>query len=196
MKKLFIDLETTGLNHLKCSILQISAIMEIEDSISNFDIHVKPFPGDEVSEEALRVNKVKREELNADYRVSQGAAFEKLENFLGVGVDRYNKADKFHMVGYNVSGFDLRFLRKFFERNGSKYFNSWFYYPAVDVMYMASYILANERSQMANFKMGTVAKHLGIVFDKEDLHSAEVDIDVTRKMYIELIKRFRGMSHS
>ena len=98
-------------------------------------------------------------------------------------VDRFNKKDKFFLVGYNNASFDNQFLRKFFEDNGDKYFGSWFWSNSIDVMVLASAYLATRRPDMENFKLSTVAKTLGVNVDDELLHNALYDIRLTKAVF-------------
>lgn len=98
-------------------------------------------------------------------------------------VDKFNKNDKFFLVGYNNASFDNQFFRAWFIQNGDKYFGSWFWSNSFDVMVLASPFLATQRSSMTNFKQGTVAKTLGIHVDDESLHDALYDIEICKAIY-------------
>ena len=94
-----------------------------------------------------------------------------------------NKQDKFFLAGYNNASFDNQFLRAWFLQNGDKYFGSYFWSNSIDVMVLATPYLASQRSQMENFKQGTVAKALGIEIDESRLHDALYDIQVCKSIY-------------
>lgn len=102
---------------------------------------------------------------------------------LGKYVDKFNKKDKFFLAGYNNASFDNQFLRAWFLQNNDKYFGSWFWSNSIDVMVMATPYLADKRSEMENFKQGTVAKTLGIQVDDSKLHDALYDIQVCKAIY-------------
>lgn len=102
---------------------------------------------------------------------------------LGRYVDKFNKKDKFFLVGYNNAAFDNQFLRGFFLQNGDTYFGSWFWANSIDVMVLASAYLMNRRTEMENFKLSTVAKFLGVSVSDESLHNALYDIRLTRAIY-------------
>lgn len=102
---------------------------------------------------------------------------------LGKYVDKYDKQDKFFLVGYNNASFDNQFLRGFFSQNGDNYFGSWFWSNSIDVMVLASHHLASRRHEMENFKLATVAKFMGINVDDEALHDAFYDIYLTKEVY-------------
>ncbi|MDD3178045.1 MAG: exonuclease domain-containing protein [Candidatus ainarchaeum sp.] len=65
MKKLYFDVETTGLNPEKHGLIQFSGIIEIDGEIKEkFNFKIKPFDSDLIEESALNVNNISREELN------------------------------------------------------------------------------------------------------------------------------------
>jgi DNA polymerase III subunit epsilon len=102
---------------------------------------------------------------------------------MGNYVDRYDKKDKFYLVGYNNASFDNPFFRAFFAQCGDNYFGSWFWSCPIDVMVLAGQYLMGERVGMENFQQGTVAAHLGIQVDPERLHDAVYDVEVMREIY-------------
>ena len=83
----------------------------------------------------------------------------------------------------DLRSFDNQFLRAWFLQNGDKYFGSYFWSNSIDVMVLATPYLASQRSQMENFKQGTVAKALGIEIDESRLHDALYDIQVCKSIY-------------
>lgn len=109
--------------------------------------------------------------------------YDQFINMLSKYVDRYDRYDKFFLVGYNNASFDNQFLRAWFGHNGDKYFGSWFWANSIDVMVIATPYLADRRSQMVNFKQGTVAKTLGITVEDDKLHDALYDIDICKAIY-------------
>lgn len=98
-------------------------------------------------------------------------------------VDKFNKKDKFFLVGYNNASFDNQFLRGFFLQNGDNYFGSWFWSNSIDVMVLASNKLVERRAEMENFKLSTVAKFLGIQVSEDNLHDAFYDIYLTKAIF-------------
>lgn len=182
MKILFFDLETTGTLVNKHGIHQISGIVVIDGEVKeSFNFHVRPNPKAEILQEALDVAGVTKEQVLAYPPMEQ--VYNEFVAMLSKYVDRYNRQDKFFLAGYNNSSFDNQFLRGWFVQNGDKYFGSWFWANALDVMVLATPYLANQRAQMENFKQGTVAKTLGIEVDDSKLHDALYDIEVCKAIY-------------
>ena len=182
MKLLFFDLETTGTNPGRNGIHQISGQVVIDgETKETFDFHVQPNPKAQIEDEALKVGNVTREQIMA--YPPMGEVYAQLVAMLGKYVDKFDKKDKFFLVGYNNAAFDNQFLRGFFLQNGDKYFGSWFWANSIDVMVLASLFLADRRAEMENFKLSTVAKFLNIKVDEASLHGADYDIFLTREVF-------------
>ena len=181
-KLFFYDLETTGTNHWKHGIHQISGCIIIDGVIKErFNLKMRPHTGCTIDTKALEVSNVTEQQILGYGEPS--LAHKQLKEIMGKYVDPYNKKDKFHLVGYNISSFDNQFLRSFFSNNGDNYFGSWFWSDCIDVMVMASYLLRHVRHDMVNFKQSTVARHFGIPIDDSKLHDAEYDINVCIGIY-------------
>lgn len=188
MKLLFFDLETTGLNPAKNGVHQISGEIIIDGiSKEKFDFKVQPNPKCIIEQEALDVAKVTKEQILAYPPMID--VYVKLTKMLAKYVDKFSKADKFFLIGYNNASFDNQFLRGFFLQNGDQYFGSWFWSNSLDVMVLASQHLLEERTKMENFKLATVAKQIGINVDETKLHDAGYDISLTRAIY-EYVTKF------
>lgn len=187
MKLLFFDLETTGTSPAKHGIHQISGKIVIDGVVKEaFDFHVRPNPKALIEDAALEVAGVTREQILAYPPMED--VYRQIVAMLGKYVNKYDKKDKFFLVGYNNASFDDPFLRGFFMQNGDMYFGSWFWANAIDVMVLASDYLADRRPEMENFKLATVAKFLGIEVDDAHLHDAGYDIDLTMRVY-DIVKR-------
>ena len=191
MEKLFCyDLETTGVLPNRHGIHQISGAIVIGGDVKEeFDFKVRPNPKAQIEQAALDVGGVTKEQILAypDMKIVYRQLIKMLEKYVG----RYNKTDKFHLLGYNNTAFDNAFFRAWFLQNEDKYFGSWFWADSWDAMVFASFALKEERSRMENFKLSTVAGKMGIPVDEEKLHDATYDIYLTRKVFeraIEIIK--------
>lgn len=192
-KRIFLDLETTGTNPGKHGIHQIAGCIEINgEVVESFNFKVKPNPAAQIDPVALEIAKVTTEQIMAYEPMIE--VYKKLTSILGRYVDKFNKKDKFHIVGYNNRKFDEDFFRGFFLQNGDNFFGSWFWPDSMDVMVMASEYLEEERSEMKDFKLSTVAERMLMDADKPDeskLHDADYDIYLTRQVFYA-IKRLRS----
>lgn len=188
-KLLFYDLETTGTNPGRNGIHQISGEIVIDGkSLETFDFKVQPNPKAQIEDAALAVGGVTREQIMA--YPPMGQVYTQLVTMLAKYVNKYDKTDKFHLVGYNNRGFDDNFFRGFFLQNGDNYFGSWFWADSIDVLVLASTFLADRRAELPNFKLATVADFLGIDTTAGKLHDASFDIYVTKAVFDFIMSKF------
>lgn len=179
-KVLYIDLETGGTFENINPILQIYAYLEIDGIFKDdINIYIMPNKNDIISNEAIKVNGLTNDKLKSLGAVSKREAYNKFLGFLDSHVDKFNKSDKFFMRGWNIIGFDSLFLKKFFEDHGNHYMYSYFWSPLQDVYPLAGFIFGKERINMANFKLETVAKSMGVSVEGY-LHDAKTDVLLTR----------------
>jgi len=183
-KYIFVDTETTGVNPKENGIIQLGGIIAYEENgalaeMERFNYFIRPSEQNIIESRALEVNNLSNEQL-----MSFPAAIEVYKEFIGVlskYVDKYNRNDKFQFVAYNAR-FDFDFIREWFTNLGDPYFGSWFYFPPLDVMNMAAFLLQKERHKMENFKLGTVAEYLGLK-PEGALHDAFIDILLTKAVF-------------
>lgn len=110
MKLLFFDLETTGTLVNKHGIHQISGKVLINGEVKeSFNFHVQPNPKAIIDPAALEVGGVTEEQIRA--YPPMGEIYKQFVDMLSRYVDRYDKKDKFFLVGYNNAAFDNSFLR-------------------------------------------------------------------------------------
>ena len=196
-KLVFIDVETTGVNPGRNGLTQVSGCIQIDDAIKeSFDFFVRPFPQDEIEDAALEVTGIDRRQLlppdDPEFLAVPGQDFcdphdiyARLQVMFGRYVDQYNKTDKFQFIGYNAHSFDMPFMRSFWEKNGDRFFGSWFWYPCLDVMLIWAQLLQLKRPQLKDFKLATVAQHCGIEVDVTRLHDSQYDIELTRELWLK-----------
>ncbi len=187
-KKLFTDIETTGLDPVMNGIHQIAGIIVVDDKeVERFNFKVKPFEQDLVETEALKVSDVTYDEITT-YEEPE-IIHEKLLKIIGKYCNKFNKKDKFHFIAYN-SPFDNSHWRQWFKKCDDKYFGSFFFTPDICVMRQTALYLQNERHKLMNFKLATVAEYLRIIKDEDDTqwHDAMADIDITKKIYYKIIE--------
>jgi DNA polymerase-3 subunit epsilon len=182
MKKLFYDLETTGLDPDKNGIHQISGCIEINGKDEEwFNFKVRPFQTDLIDEKALETSHVTKEQIMS-YQTAQ-EIHNQLLNIMSKHVNKFDKKDKFFLIGYNNIKFDDQFLRSWFLKLNDKFYGSWFWSNTIDVMSLATNHLMSTRSNMENFKLMSVAKQFGIEVDERKLHDALYDVKLTRDIY-------------
>lgn len=195
-KLLFVDVETTGFYPERNGLIQISGCVQIGDEVKEFfNYYVRPFPEDEIDDEALEVTGIDRRQLlessDPNYLVVPGQHFEDpkvvfnhITTMFAKYVDRYDKKDKFHLVGYNAHNFDMPFMREFWNKIADHYLGSWLWFPCLDVMLICAQVLQPVRAQIKNFSLSSVARHCGIEVDDSRLHDSLYDIELTRKLWL------------
>lgn len=179
MKLAYVDLETTGLIADKHGIHQIAILVGDESLVLDCNV----IPDSWIDDKALEIGGKTKEQLDTSMPAREAKV--KLDSFLGRFVDKFNKHDKLAFIGYNAI-FDYQFLRSWYARQGDKFFGSYFWHPPLDVMTMAGFHLLERRPAMADFKLGTVAKELGIEVAETELHDALYDITLTKMMHEKL----------
>jgi len=180
MKNIYLDTETCGLDVKRHAIIQLSGLIEIDgEVVEEFDYKIKPFPGALISKSSMAINGYTIEDLKSftDHEI----VYKDFVGMLAKYVDKYNREDKFHLIGYNCK-FDEEFLREFFVMNSDEYFSSWFWWPSLDVAVMAAILTKEVRHKFENYKLETVAKHFGIQFEGS-AHNSLADVKATRDLY-------------
>lgn len=184
MKRVFFDLETTGLDVNQHGIHQIAMIIETPNETVELSYHVQPRKGCMVNAEALEIGGVTIDDLRT-YEPMDKVFADILHN-LGKHCDKFNKTDKFFLCGYNNAGFDNQFLRRFWQDNNDTFYGSWFWPNTLDVFILATQQLLDKRPTMPNFKLHTVAGMFGLAVDESQLHQAIYDLRLTKQIYEQI----------
>jgi len=186
MKLLFLDTETTGLDPEKHGVVQIAGIIEINgEEKERFDLHSQIFDEQIAEPKALKVNGLTLEQIGQFPEPTTTHA--ELKKIWDKYIDKYNKADKFYMVGQNVP-FDYGFLDKFFKNCGDDYLYSYINYDKIDLVALTAAFKVAGIYDFKKVNLEAVAEMFNIEFTA---HDAAADIDVTRKIfhhYVDQIK--------
>lgn len=175
---IWVDVETTGLNSYRNGIIQLAGMVEIEGNIvEQFNYNVAPFPFDMIDMKALEVNGKTREEIQQYDKPAK--VYKEFKDL----VEKYANGTKLICAGYNV-GFDVRFMKDFFGKNGDKAFFTNFDYHTLDVMNSAMMYCHKKNVKLKNQKLVTVAEHFGI---NANFHDAMGDIVATREIYLRIL---------
>jgi len=187
-KRLFIDIESCGLDHNKYSLWNIAGLLEINDKIvEEFDIKLFPKKRN-ISNEAKQLLEIDNPLDFFSKFQSYNEGYNQLISILDKYVNRYDKNDKFILYSYNVP-FDTNFLKEFFKENNDVYFGSWFSYQ-FDIMQKVLNLIDCEKIDLVklynlgnNIKLNTIAKYFELEFNN---HVAISDIKVTYKIWKKL----------
>lgn len=158
------DLETTGLDPEHCEITEIGAVKivngQIKEMFASFVRTQNPIP-----EEITKFTHITNEMVaNAP-------------SLRDVIIDFYNYTRGCIISGYNIIGFDMKFIQKAAAKFGIKFDNQ-----VVD-----AFIIARQSHIKAgNYKLGSVVKALGLTL--VDAHRAYNDAQATAQVLLELSK--------
>jgi len=191
MLKIFhVDTETTGKHSSVHSIHQLAAIIEVNgEVVDRINVKMRPRMGRHIEDEALKVGGVTRQQVMQYPMFTDGMAT--VLRMLAKHAVLEDPKDKFFISGYGSEHFDKGFLHDLFVAAGQRTFADWFYSASLDSMVLAAHVLRNERNNMQNFKLETVAKRLNIEVDPQQLHKAEYDVQLHYEVYSALTRMFR-----
>jgi len=184
LKLIFLDTETTGIDTDKCGIWQIGGIIECGKRSEEFLFECDIFEQNLFQDQCMEKTGITLEKLGK--LPDPGETYDKFIELLSKYVDKYDKKDKFTAVNFGAE-FDQAFLRRWFERNDDDYFGSWFWHPWICMMNVAAFYAMEERKELRNFKLGTVAEYLKIPIDESKQHNALYDAGIAREIYHKLI---------
>lgn len=171
-KRVWLDLETTGLNAKTNGIVELAVLIEHGGKIiDELLLQIKPFKGCIIEQEALDINGQSLESIKSFSKEKKQVA--KLVKFLDA-----HGIYKRPIAGYNVQ-FDIRFLKQLLKRNGV-FFTDYFNYYDVDVYSFVKYIDVPTK----NKKLITVCEYFDIKL--ENSHNALFDIKATYELYKKL----------
>lgn len=187
-KVLWIDLETTGLDPEKHGVIQIACVYEENKQVvSKINIQTNIFDGDLIDPRAMDVNKVFEEDMKRFAHPSE--AFKDLITFLERHVNKLDYNDRMYLAGYNV-GFDINFLKKWFEKNKNYNFNKYFYRKHIDVMQAVIFLSYYNFIHPENHRLTTLCEYYDIYLDA---HDAMSDILATRELSNKLKDLIKGI---
>lgn len=182
-KRLFFDVETTGVDERENGIWSMSGIIEVGGQEKHkFDFEVAPFPDDKMHPKALEMSGRTEEQLRA--LTPPGKVHQVLTTLFAKYVNKYDPNDKFVMVGYNTD-FDDRMLRAWFKKQGDNYYGSWISGYRVCLYHRVIWLAHRGFLKCENLKLHTVCQQFGIEFDP---HKSLEDIIATRRLYYKILE--------
>lgn len=178
MKVICTDTETTGVDVSKHGICTLAAIVYIDGKeVDCLELKFNPKTYNrpvEINPQALEVNGLTEAELESF--TPSATAFNDFIAFLEKYINRYDKNDKFEVMGYN-SQFDTAFIRAWFLDNNHYYYGSYFKNYDLDVFALVKWRNYYEKWNLPNLKLGTVCSFFGV--ELTEAHTALADIRAT-----------------
>ncbi len=164
---IFFDLETSGLNPISDEIIEIGAI-KVKNGVV-LDTYQKLIkPERPISAEITSLTHITNDMLNKE-GIDAATALQGFVDFIG---DR-------KLVGHNILGFDLPFVHYALKKHLDIKIDN----PAEDTLKMARVML----KKVKDYKLNTVAQHLGYYVDPEVLHRSVDDSRLAAEVYRRLI---------
>ncbi len=189
MKRLFFDTETTGTSP-NATIFQIAGYIEINGEVAEtFNIKSAPFSDSEINIEALEVTGVTLEQIQ-NYQEPK-KAYDELISIFDKYIDKYDKKDKFDIIGHNVK-FDIEKLIIWAKKCGDNYIGSYLNWKRVfDTLAFTQCLkVAGILPETENNKLLTLCKEFGL--DLSHAHDAMYDIEATRDLFYILLEKIGG----
>lgn len=183
MKILYLDTETTGITY-HSTIIQIAAIIEIEGDVKEtVNLFCSPFPDSDISEEALKITNLTREKIHTFE--SPEVVCKNFTDILGKYVNKYDKNDKFTVIGHNVK-FDLDMLRAWAFRCGEKFIASYIDFKSYfdTLAYVKCLKILNRIPATEDNKLSTLCEAYGIRLD--NAHNALADTIAAKELFYYL----------
>lgn len=190
---LALDLETTGLPEDKPSIIEIGCIhYNGEDRVSEYQLRFQPKWDHNISLGALKVNKATPKTLQAGIANSEG--MKQFVQYLCTKVFPVIENKKLKVLGQNV-GFDIQLLKAALEESG---FNGWHYIfdrSIIDTSVIGGFLRQSGTIKLEKMSLEALAEVLGVQVEKEKLHTALYDAELSAKCYFAMLKLQRDLKN-
>ena len=168
-KKVYLDLETTGLEKLLHGVHQIAGAIEIDGQIvDTFDFKVCPFSHRLIDHDALAISGVVWEQVRRYPKPLD--IFPEIEGYFQEMFDTWQPHRKFTFVTYGKI-LDMDFLQQFFLHNGSNQLNVLQDWRSVDVLSLVRLLVDwgdKGLDRLANLRLQTVCDYFDIPLKPHD----------------------------
>lgn len=186
-----VDVETSGVDPLKHSLLEIAAVTIKQDENNHyctdetFICHVLPFEGAKLDPKAMEITKIDPYHPFR-FAVEEEKALHKLFEFSKKAVQE-NKCRRALLVGHNAH-FDLSFIKTAMQRCEIKTspFHS---FTCLDTATLSGLIYGKT-------VLAKALKKAGVVFDKDKAHSALYDAEKTAELFCLILNNVSSMKES
>lgn len=192
---LALDLETTGLPEDKPSIIEIGCVhYNGEARISQFQLSFQPNWNKNISLGALKVNKATPTSLAYPGQYSNIQGLQQFVQYLCDTVFPAVGNKKIKILGQNV-GFDIQLLRGELEAIN---FNGWqhvFDHSIHDTSVIGNFLRETGTIELEKMSLEYLAVALAIEIEKDKLHSALYDAELSLKCYFAMLKLQRDIKN-
>ena len=168
---IFVDVETTGLDPSRHSVVQIAALAVCKGKIvEEFNAFCQPNEGREIDQRALQVNGFTAEKLFSfeEHVVVAKKFFDFLDKY---AVQKY--PEQLIFCGWNAR-FDFNFIMSFLDLNHYSHVKIYFDEDYLDIKQFAV-----QEVNLPHYRLGEVAKKLGLSVSENELHDGIYDIRLT-----------------
>lgn len=179
MKTIWCDVETSGLDPNRNSIVQIALIIEARGLTLEWSSYMRPWPGAEIEDQALAVNGLSREQVQSF--PSHLSVFSEFVAVMEKFVDKFDRRDKFWFRAYNAS-FDMSFVHAWARACGEKYLMSFIRWPEQCVAQAISIKHPDRWARLQSRKLGAVCQEFGVALG-ENAHDALADVRATKALW-------------
>jgi DNA polymerase-3 subunit alpha (Gram-positive type) len=188
MRLLFFDVESTGLDPERHSLIEIGMVFYDNGAdLRTFDCTFgSPGP---VSLGALKVNRRSTASLSCE---NDNINTSKLVEFLlSLPSD---KGDPILFAGHNVS-FDVAMLKRHLLNNGFENLGELFSHRVIDTATVGEFLRQAGVISMASMSLTNLAKSLGLPTDSKQLHGAVYDANLTLDVYFAMLNKIKGLNN-
>jgi len=179
MNLLWLDCETTGFSPQKNGLIQVAGVITVDgEEVDRFDLKARPFQTDNIQQAALNVSGTTMEDL-----LSYPDPRETLEDFIEIldrWIDPEDPEEFLIPCGFKV-GFDVRFMKAFFEKCHSPMFGNYITEePIFDIHPLAKNYFVGKEEKPENYKLSTLADWFELDFKA---HDAFEDITISMDIF-------------
>ena len=186
---LFFDVETTGLDPDKNSIIQIAAqYYKNGTKVSEFETKIAPYT-DSIAIGALAVNKTTIKQL-AEYPNSKVATDQFVEYLCSLE-DKFTYYTKVIPAAHNAT-FDISFLKNLLSFHGYSGWDNIFSHRTIDTATIARFLIDAGLLDCKNASLGVVAEALGIQVNEDNQHEAMYDTELCAVVYFTMLDLIKG----
>lgn len=177
---LYTGIQTTGLDFEKDDIIRLSFIIEDRNFsiITSGTFEIKPRPGkypSEISEDALRINKLTIDDLRKFKSPS-----EVCKDFLEI-----LEGDKYTYIGH-YTDFDLSFINNFIRMYSDKDISNYIK-ETVDVIELAKMAeFRNKQKYFSNYRLKTLTDHFNLNYEQSKIDTKVSAIRNLKHNFTEL----------